>query len=229
MELEQSRVGWTPAGLRCFGLLFGLVMWCPLASIAQQADGDAYRWQVFAQGGASVSSSVSRTFSVTLPPPDSPLQVSEQAWLSTTGRGFVGARYGFTDRDELEVSYSFHPGSVRSISVFPSPAASASGSDSLPVNAHYLSFNYVRRFAAGSRVQPFATGGVGLALFDMGIETEKKFTGNLGLGLDVELSPRWSFRVENRTFIMGAPRGVNAARGGTLFQWVPSAGLVLRF
>ncbi len=211
------------------GILLALMPSCPEGVAAQQAERETYRWRVFVQGGASVSTGVSRTFQQMLPPPQPSVTAQEEVSFPRTGRLFIGVRLGLTDHDEVEVSYFYHPGSVRSTTLFRPPFESSSSRSTLSLRAHYVSFNYVRTFAADGRWRPFATAGLGLALFDVSIETEEKFAGNLGLGLDIEISPRWSFRVENRTFISGAPRSANASRGGTIFQWVPSAGLVLRF
>lgn len=114
----------------------------------------------------------------------------------------------------------------------------------MPMDYDYFSVNYVRRLPSRKRFEPFLTAGVGLVVFSSSFEKEPGPVGNFGVGFDIPLNRRFSFRVEQRFFISGTPRltlviGGTPGSGlvgpnvfdinGNTFDIVPSVGLVWHF
>jgi hypothetical protein len=187
-------------------------------------DARKHKFEVFAQFGGAFYTSVTRDFVLPTIPPT---QLREERTFASTGRFSTGFRWGLTDKDAVEVSYSYSPGRVNEFTtgsplIWPGPSVTA-------FRAHHLSFNYVRAFEPTGRVQPFLTGGAGFTVFETPFQTGTRPAGNLGIGMDLRLADKWLFRLEQRTVISGAPRGTNAVWEGTFLQFLPSAGLVFRF
>ena len=149
--------------------------------------------------------------------------------FSKTVRIVTGAGYRFTRHDAVEASYSYSP---NHLSLQP-------GTESFSAYSHVdlLSFNYVRYLTVKSRVQPFATAGVGMNRFSgpstasavyygyVNADNGWQFAWNYGAGADVVLERRVALRLELRDYVTGQPSIIS----GTSHNLVPSIGLVFRF
>ena len=195
------------------------------------------RFEVFAEGGGSfLNNGATQIFvavPVCLPPlicPPPPVEGSVTSSFSKTGRLFTGGRFRFTRHDAIEASYSYSPNhfSLRQ------PTQSL-GSAYNRVN--FVSFNYVRYLWLRTRVQPFATAGVGTNRFSgpvsasavvsglVGADNGWQFAWNYGAGADVVLQRHLALRLELRDYVTGQPSLII----GTSHNIVPSAGIVFRF
>ncbi len=167
--------------------------------------------EAFAEGGGSLI----RNTTLPVPCPlvctptgcacPSPLSFSNAA-----GRLFTGARLR-TGHDAIEVSYSYSPNQIpeyyNRLNVF--------------------SFNYVHYLSMRSKVQPFATIGLGAERFSGPNSSSNGFrlVWNYGGGADIVLQRHLALRLELRDYVGGQPSGFV----GTSHNIVPSAGIVFRF
>lgn len=129
--------------------------------------------------------------------------------FSNAGRLFAGTRLRM-GHNAIEASYSFSPNQ-------------GEGYNRLNV----ISFNYVRYISLSSKVQPFATIGLGANRFSgpSNISTGFDFAWNYGGGADIVLQRHLALRFDLRDYVGGQPSGVR----GTLHNIVPSAGIVFKF
>jgi opacity protein-like surface antigen len=152
------------------------------------------------------------------------------SFFSKTGRLAGGARLHFTRHDALEASYS------RSSNHF----SLQEGTQSLGSaynRVDLVSFNYVRYLWTSTRVQPFATGGLGTNRFRgpssatavisglVKVNNGYQFAWNYGGGADLVLQRHLALRLEFRDYVSGQPSFIT----GTSHNIVPSAGIVFRF
>jgi opacity protein-like surface antigen len=143
---------------------------------------------------------------------------------------FAGARLHFTRHDAIEASYSFSPNQF----------SLQQGTQSLgsPYNrVNLVSFNYVRYLWLGTRVQPFATVGLGTNRFYgpgsapavlygfVRVDNGWQFAWNYGGGADLVLQRHLALRLELRDYVTGQPSFIL----GTSHNIVPSVGIVFRF
>jgi opacity protein-like surface antigen len=150
--------------------------------------------------------------------------------FSKTVRIVTGAGYRFTHHDALEASFSYSPNHL----------SLQEGTESLGSaysHVDLLSFNYVRYLTVKSRVQPFATAGLGLNRFSgpstasavyygyVNADNGWQFAWSYGAGADVVLERQVALRLELRDYVTGQPSIVT----GTSHNLVPSIGLVFRF
>ncbi len=209
---------------------------CPWAC-AQVA---APRFEVFAEGGGSFLNNGTGQILVACPvctgpvcplyvcAPPSPSRVTSS--FSRTGRLLTGARFRFTCRDAIEASYSYSPNHF-SLQEGTQSLGSAYNRDEL------ISFNYVRYLSARTRVQPFATAGLGTNRFSgpksasavvagwVKADNGYQFAWNYGGGADLVLQRHLALRLELRDYVTGQPGFV----AGTSHNVVPSAGIAFRF
>ena len=150
--------------------------------------------------------------------------------FSKTGRLFAGGRFRFTRHDSIEASYSHSPNhfSVQQ-------GTQVLGSAYNRVNL--ISFNYVRYLWLGTRVQPFATAGLGTNRFSgpssaslvvsgqVKADNGYQFAWNYGGGADIVLQRHLALRLELRDHVTGQPSFIT----GTSHNVVPSLGIVFRF
>jgi opacity protein-like surface antigen len=131
------------------------------------------------------------------------------ARFSNAGRVFTGVRFR-TGHDAVEASYSY-----------------GDNQEGLWNRLDLFSFNYVRYLRLKSKVQPFATIGLGTSRFSgpSNPATSFKFVWNYGGGADIALRWRLALRLELRDYVGGQPMYFT----GTSHNIVPSAGLVFRF
>jgi hypothetical protein len=138
------------------------------------------------------------------------------ARFSYSGRIFTGARFHF-GHNAVEASYSYsnNPGGLYN-------------------RQDLYSFNYVRYLWLKSKVQPFATIGLGGSRFSLSTTSGTgaasppypfKFVWNYGGGGDIALRWRLALRLELRDYVGGQP----AMFTGLSHNIVPSAGIVFRF
>ena len=129
--------------------------------------------------------------------------------FSNAGRLFTGVRFR-TGHDAVEGSYSYSPNQVAGYN-----------------RLNLISFNYVRYLWMRSKVQPFATIGLGANRFSGPSNTSSgfDFVWNYGGGADIVLQRHLALRLELRDYVGGQPRFFN----GTSHNIVPSAGIVFRF
>jgi hypothetical protein len=150
--------------------------------------------------------------------------------FSKTGRVVAGARLRFTRHGALEASYSYSP-NLFSLQQGPHSLGSAYN------RVNLISFNYVRYLWVRTRVQPFATTGLGINRFSgpmsasavvsglVSADNGYQFAWNYGGGADIVLKRRLALRLELRDYVTGQPSFIT----GTSHNVVPSAGVVLRF
>jgi opacity protein-like surface antigen len=149
--------------------------------------------------------------------------------FSKTGRLFGGGRFHFTHHDALEASYSYSPNHF----------SLQQGTQSLGSaynRVDLISFNYVRYLWIKTRVQPFATAGLGTNHFSgpssatavisglVKADNGYQFAWNYGGGADIVLRRHLALRLELRDYVTGQPSFVT----GTSHNVVPSAGIVFR-
>ena len=210
------------------------------AGIAQNTP----RFELFVEGGGSLLNAGPAQGNVIFTCPTCALSqvVPISGSDSAAGRLFTGARFRFTRHDAIEASYSF------STNHFDYRAgntvASAIGYTRLDV----VSFNYVRYLSVRSRIQPFATAGIGTNRFRGGPgywvypvsvsppsgytvnfanpgDNGWQFAWNYGGGADFILPWHFALRIELRNYVSGQPVPLT----GTSHNIVPSAGIVFRF
>jgi opacity protein-like surface antigen len=141
----------------------------------------------------------------------------------------AGARLRFTRHDALEASYSYSPNHSSRIL----------GTQSLGTaynRVDLISFNYIRYLWIKTRVQPFATAGLGTSRFSGESVTIPvvsspaiavdgfQFAWNYGGGADIVLQRHLALRLELRDYVTGQPSFIT----GTSHNIVPSAGIVFR-
>jgi hypothetical protein len=138
-------------------------------------------------------------------------------------------RLRFTRRDAIEASYSYSP-NLFSLQNGTQSLGSAYNRVDL------ISFNYVRYLWLRTRVQPFATAGLGTNRFSgpwsgsaAGLAVGKvdngyQFASNYGGGADILLQRHIALRLELRDYVTGQPSFIT----GTSHNIVPSAGVVFR-
>ena len=129
--------------------------------------------------------------------------------FSNAARLFTGARIR-AGHDAVEVSFSYSPNQL------------AQQYNRLEV----ISFNYVRYLWMRSKVQPFATVGLGTNRFSGPSASLGgfRFAWNYGGGADIVLRRHVALRLELRDYVGGQPRFFI----GTSHNIVPSAGIVFR-
>lgn len=159
--------------------------------------------------------------------------------FSKTGRLIAGARFRFTRHDAAEVSFSSSPNKLylSASGVDPNTALPFAYTDTSFNRLKLASFNYVRYLWIGTRVQPFATVGIGFSHFSGPLSSPAVFQGligtsngypfawNVGGGTDFVLMRHLALRFELRDYLETQPppvRGMNQ-------NIVPSGGLVFRF
>jgi hypothetical protein len=193
------------------------------------------RFEVLVEGGGSfLNNGAGQIFVVVpacpLPMICPPVSTSVASSFSKTGRVVAGGRLRFTGHDAIEASYSYSPNhfSVQQ-------GAQALGSAYNRVNL--VSFNYVRYLWTRTRVQPFATVGLGTNHFSgpssaslvlsglVKADNGWQFAWNYGGGADLVLQRHIALRLELRDFVAGQPGFIT----GTSHNVVPSAGIVFRF
>ena len=191
------------------------------------------RLEVFAEGGGSFLNNGTREMlvAVSCPPqiclPEPALVTSS---FSKTARLFTGARLRITRHDALEANYSYSPNRLAFQEGMQTFGAAYNRVD-------LICFNYVRYLWAKTRVQPFATAGVGTNRFSGGPSTVPalevsvgpdngwQFAWNYGGGADIVLQRHLALRLELRDYVTGQPNFIT----GTSHNIVPSAGIVFRF
>ena len=213
------------------------------ASIAQNTP----RFELFVEGGGSLLNAGPAQGNVIFTCPMCALSqvVPISGSVSARGRLFTGARFRFTRHDAIEASYSFSTNhfDYRAGNTY----ATAIGYTRLDV----VSFNYVRYLWVRSRIQPFATAGIGTNRFRGGPgywvypvnviaggkgigytvnfanpgDNGWQFAWNYGGGADFILPWHFALRVELRNYVSDQPIPLT----GTSHNLVPSAGFVFRF
>lgn len=214
--LRFARDGASRLGRILVPITRAIVLWLLCLSVAASmayGQGAPPSGELFVEGGGSfIRNTSGPTYTnVVCPvdvigcPPPSPIT------FSNAGRLFAGVRVR-TGHDAVEASYSYSPNQ-------------AEGYNRLNV----ISFNYVRYLWLRSRVQPFATIGIGANRFSgpspYNSSTRFGFVWNYGGGTDVALGQHLALRLELRDYVGGQPNGFI----GTSHNIVPSAGIVFRF
>jgi opacity protein-like surface antigen len=141
----------------------------------------------------------------------------------------AGARLRFTRHDAIEASYSYSPNHL----------SLQEGTQSLGSaynRVDLISFNYVRYLWIRTRVQPFATAGLGTNRFSgpssaalvvsgwVKADNGYQFAWNYGAGADIVLRRHFALRLELRDYVTGQPSLI----AGTSHNVVPSAAIVFR-
>jgi len=216
------------------------------SALAQNA---APRLEFFAEAGGSYLNNGPTQGSVTIGCPVCATPASSNlveiiplsSSISTTGRLFAGARFRFTRHDAIEASYSFSPNHFTYLAESQVVASGYSRVD-------LLSFNYVHYLWIRTRLQPFATAGIGTNRFGGGpafsaipVGTGQlpggytlslvnprdngwQFAWNYGGGADLVLQRHLALRLELRNYVTDQPIPIT----GTSHNLVPSGGIVFR-
>jgi opacity protein-like surface antigen len=141
----------------------------------------------------------------------------------------AGAGYRVTRHDAVEASYSYSPNHL-------SLQWGTQSLGSAYSHVDLASFNYVRYLSVRSRVQPFATAGVGMNRFSgpssatavlygyVSADNGWQFAWNYGGGADIVLQCGLALRLELRDYVTGQPSIIT----GTSHNIVPSVGIVIR-
>ncbi len=159
--------------------------------------------------------------------------------FSKTGRFALGARTRFTKHDAIEASfsYSFNHLFLRASGVNSTTGQPFTESGSSFNRLQLVSFNYVRYFLIRSRVQPFATAGMGSDHFKgplnstavseglIGGGDRFQFAWNAGGGADIRLRTHLALQFDIRDYMIGQPLPIR----GTVQSITPSVGLIYRF
>jgi hypothetical protein len=192
------------------------------------------RFEVFTEGGGSFLNNGAGQMLVVVPvcpPPQicTPVGVSVTSSFSKTGRASAGARLRFTRHDALEASYSY---SANHLSLQEGTQSLGSAYNRVDL----ISFNYVRYLWIKTRLQPFATLGVGTNRFSgpssasavvsglVSASNGYQFAWNYGGGADLVLQRHLALRLELGDYVTGQPSFIT----GTNHDVVPSAGIVFR-
>jgi len=168
--------------------------------------------EAFAEGGASLIRNTTLSLACPLVCTPTGCACPGPSSFSNAGRLFTGVRLR-TGREAIEVSYSYGPNQIPNaynrLSVF--------------------SFNYVHYFSMRSRLQPFATIGLGADRFSFSgpysSSSGFRFVWNYGAGTDIVLQRHLALRVELRDYVGGQLSYFI----GTGHDIVPSAGVVFKF
>jgi opacity protein-like surface antigen len=190
------------------------------------------RLELFAQGGGSfLNNGAGRTLVAVQCPPMIcfPAPTSVASSFSKTGRIVAGARLRITRHDALEASFSYSPNHF-------SLQGETQALGSAFSRVDLISFNYVRYLWIRTRVQPFATVGLGTNYFGgpstasavvsglVSANNGYQFAWNYGGGADLVLQRHLALRLELRDYVTGQPSFIT----GTSHNFVPSAGIVFR-
>ena len=159
----------------------------------------------------------------------SPVPTLEKSSLRRTGRLFAGFRFYPTDRDGIEISYSYSPSDIFQRRLTTGPSFITPAVVIQEVRASFVSFNYVRYLLSEGRWRPYITGGLGFVHLG-NLQSPNQFTANFGGGTDIVLTPTIALRVEYRDFLLEHPQIARTfSPTGLSHNQVPSAGLVFRF
>ena len=194
------------------------------------------RFEVFAEGGGSFLNNGAGQISIVCPnvcaPPTGCIPCPSGAVTSSfskTGRALAGARLRFTRHDALEASYSYSPNHF----------SLQEGTQSLGSaynRVDFISLDYVRYLWTRTRVQPFATAGLGTNRFSgpssatavisgwVNANNGYQFAWNYGAGADLVLQRHLALRLELKDYVTGQPSFIT----GTSHNIVPSVGIVFR-
>jgi len=168
--------------------------------------------EAFAEGGASLIRNTTPSVVCPLVCTPSGCSCPGPQSFSNAGRLFTGGRLR-TGREAIEVSYSYSPNQI--------PNAYN--------RLNVFSFNYVHYFSMRSKLQPFATIGLGADRFSFSgpysSSSGFRFVWNFGGGTDIVLQRHLALRLEIRDYVGGQPN----VFVGTSHDIVPSAGVVFRF
>ena len=189
------------------------------------------RLELFAEGGGSFlnNGQISPICVQVCTPSGCTPCPSATSSFSKTGRLLTGARLRFTRHDAIEASYSYSPNHL-SIQEGTQSLGSAYNRVDL------ISFNYVRYLWIRTRVQPFATAGLGTNRFSgpssaglvvsgwVKADNGYQFAWNYGAGADIVLRRHFALRLELRDYVTGQPSSIT----GTSHNIVPSVGIVFR-
>jgi hypothetical protein len=189
-----------------------IALWILILSFTSSwagAQGPPPSLEVFAEGGGSfLRNSAPPVYCPAICGPSGCVTCPPLSF-SNAARLFTGARLR-TGHDAVEASFSYSPNQL------------AQQYNRLEV----ISFNYVRYLWMRSKVQPFATVGLGTSRFSgpAGSSDGFRFAWNYGGGADIVLRRHVALRLELRDYVGGQPRFFI----GTSHNIVPSAGIVFR-
>lgn len=139
----------------------------------------------------------------------------------------AGFEYRIRPKWGIEVNASFAPATAMRL-----------GGDKVDVDTWYIAGN-INYYLTRSRLQPFLTAGAGAVLLDIDEgDTESRFAGNFGVGVDYRVAGRLSLRASVRDFIYSlkdldarsaAALGVPVGFDETINDLEIKAGVVFRF
>jgi hypothetical protein len=166
--------------------------------------------EAFAEGGGSLIRNTTLSLACPLVCTPSGCACPGPFSFSNAGRLSTGVRLR-TGREAIEVSYSYSPNQI----------------PQFYNHLNVFSFNYVHYFSMRSKVQPFATIGLGADRFSgpYSGSNDLGFVWNYGGGTDIVLQRHLALRLELRDYVGGQPSGFV----GTSHDIVPSAGTVFKF
>ena len=192
---------------------------------AQSARPSEQRWEVFEQLGASFFTFTnSQTVTIIPLPSGTPITFREDTSYPARARLFTGVRFHVTPNNHIELSYSYT--SLRRQTTISAPISGSPFFAFESLGSHITSVNYVRNLWRRGRLQPFVTGGLGVATITSDVDTFSTPTGNVGAGFDLRLKRVLSLRIENRVYLR---RLVEIYSRQIVTNVAPSVGLVFHF
>lgn len=194
--------------MRIIGIVISWLVILSLTCSMASAQGAPLSLEVFVEGGGSFIRNTTPIVYCPAVCPTSGCPPCLSPSFSNAGRLFTGARFR-SGHDAIEASYSYSPNQVAAYN-----------------RLNVISFNYVRYLWLRSKVQPFATIGLGANRFSVPYtSTGFDFVWNYGGGADIALQRHLALRLELRDYVGGQPSYFI----GTSHNIVPSAGIVFRF
>ena len=138
----------------------------------------------------------------------------------------------------IEVTYNYLTTDIRGFNRFPVAPDTTYGS----MNQHMIQVSGVNEFSEGS-VRPFLSGGLGMTIFSpdvVGASDLTRFAVSAAIGvkafnaterIGVRIQSRFWFNFVTSSFgVVCGPYGCGGTYAGSgMFQWEPSAGLVIAF
>ncbi len=231
-------VGFSPEGWRLRPNLFRLaaVAWglflCTTSTLAQRP---AQRWELFAEGGASVWNDHFLDSSIQFGSPPVSQTVLLTTHVASSGRLFAGFLFWMNPHEAIEASYSYAPADITESQRCEHVNCGSAWFPTI-AHAHFFAVNYVHEFRVKSRVRPFLTAGLGIIdvhrVAMNGVLESDPFTINIGGGIEFRASAHWFIRAEYRDWVLEGPREndfYQYAATGLTHNQVPSIGVAYRF
>src|SRR5579872_5219088 len=143
------------------------------------------RWEIFAEGGASIWNNQYMDESILFGSPPAPQTLLITTHVGSSGRLFLGVRFWMNSHEALETSYSYSPTGITVDRHCEHVNCGVVSSSSI-ARSHFFSVNYVHAFRVHKHVRPFLTAGLGLVYFQaVGVTGPGPITTTVPGGVDL--------------------------------------------